>query len=119
MTRLHRRLLACVAGVTASLLVAFAVVLAANRGCACTPRWLAARHEAEESVFLVEQFKILHDRCPRSLAELRETGIMARERKDPWGRPYAFLCGEDWVVVCSLGEDDVDSTDDICSPGLG
>jgi hypothetical protein len=119
MTRLHRRLLACVAGVTASLLVAFAVVLASHPGCACTPRWLAATHEAQEAVYLVEQFKILRDRCPRSFAELRDAGITGRDRKDPWGRPYTFLCREDWVVVCSLGEDGVDSTDDICSPGLG
>ncbi|MDC0667158.1 hypothetical protein [Nannocystis radixulma] len=119
MTRLHRRLLACVAGVTASLLVAFAVVLAANPGCACEPRWLVAAHEAQDEVFAVEQFKILHDRCPRSAEELRKAGITARVRTDPWGRPYVHLCGEDWAVVCSLGEDGVDPTDDICSPGLG
>lgn len=113
-------MLAWVAGVTASLLVALAVVLAANPGCACTPRLTRAWHGTREGAALVEQFKPVHDdRCPRSFAELRDAGIAARDRKDPWGRPYMFLCREDWVVVCSLGKDDVDPADDICSPGLG
>ncbi|HUJ58286.1 MAG TPA: hypothetical protein VLX92_07330 [Kofleriaceae bacterium] len=48
--------------------------------------------------------------CPRALRELDEyTGGSAD--RDPWGRPFVMICSDHGLVVVSLGENGVTSSE--------
>lgn len=67
-------------------------------------------------VKLTEQFQIMnHDRCPRDMGELITAGVMRRPMKDPWNRPLVFKCSAAGIRVCSLGPNQFETADDICS----
>lgn len=55
-----------------------------------------------------EQFMLQkNDKCPKTMADLKAAGVVARVQKDPWGEEFQIVCpGEHGPVdVISFGPD--------------
>ena len=74
-----------------------------------------ARNDVVQIQQAVEQYMLQkRGKCPKSLQELKASGIASRISKDPWGNDYNIVCpGEHSSVdVVSPGEDGELGTDD-------
>jgi hypothetical protein len=57
---------------------------------------------------VAEQYTLIRPgQCPKSMLDLKDVGVVARVKKDPWDSEYQFTCpGKDSPVdVLSLGPD--------------
>lgn len=54
-----------------------------------------------------EQYMLQKSECPKTTADLKAAGVVAREQKDPWGTEFAFTCpgAHASVDVTSYGPD--------------